>query len=146
MMSTTSQYALRALARLSSQPEGTPLLGRDLARESNIPANYLSKLLWQLGNAGLVYRRAGRAATWLNSSRSCIRLIDVVEVDPVRVRPACLMGQGECNRRESLLGALRIEQVRDVYLDFLQTLRWRRLPERADRRPLRPLALQEVRE
>ncbi len=122
MMSTTSQYALRALARLSREPHGAPLLGRDLARESDIPANYLAKLLWQLGKAGLVSgARGSRGGYKLERPAERIRLIDVVEVfDPVRGRPACLMGRGECDERNACGAHHRWKRVRDVYLEFLE--------------------------
>ena len=57
MLSATSQYALRALVRLAAEPEGAAVLGRDLARECEIPANYLSKILWQLRNVNSERRR-----------------------------------------------------------------------------------------
>jgi Rrf2 family protein len=122
MMSTTSQYALRALARLSREPEGTPLLGHELARDSAIPPNYLSKLMWQLRNAGLVSATRGTKGGYkLERSANRIRLIDVVEVfDPVRIRPACLMGQGECNERHACAAHHAWKRVRDVYLEFLE--------------------------
>jgi Rrf2 family iron-sulfur cluster assembly transcriptional regulator len=58
MLSTTSQYALRALAHLAAQ-SGKALLGRDLAESVAIPANYLSKVLLTLRNAGLVTTARG---------------------------------------------------------------------------------------
>src|SRR5690349_4716071 len=54
MLSTTSEYALRALTRLAAAPDGESMLGRDLAEQAGIPANYLSKIMWTLGNAGLI--------------------------------------------------------------------------------------------
>ena len=149
MMSTTSQYALRALARLSRQPEGAPLLGRDLARESDIPANYLSKLLWQLGNAGLVSgARGAKGGYKLQRPADCIRLIDVVEVfDPVRVRPTCLMGQGECNERNACSAHHAWKRVRDGYLEFLQNTTLAAIAGTVGTEThLPPLAFQEVRE
>ena len=122
MMSTTSQYALRALACLSRQPDGAVVLGRDLARESDIPANYLSKLLWQLRNAGLVSATRGAKGGYrLARPAGGVRLIDVVEVfDPVRARPECLMGQGECNESNACAAHHAWKRVRDVYLEFLE--------------------------
>lgn len=122
MMSTTSQYALRALARLSQEPEGIPLLGHELARDSDIPANYLSKLMWQLRNAGFVSATRGTKGGYkLERPAERIRLIDVVEVfDPVRIRPTCLMGQGECNDRHACAAHYAWKRVRGVYLEFLE--------------------------
>src|SRR5215471_1965372 len=54
MLTTTSEHALRALTYLARLPEGSSILGRELAKEASIPANYLSKILWTLGNAGII--------------------------------------------------------------------------------------------
>jgi DNA-binding IscR family transcriptional regulator len=48
MLSTTTQYALRALVALTRLDEGTAVLGRDLSDLSDVPANYLSKILLDL--------------------------------------------------------------------------------------------------
>ena len=53
MLTITSQYALRALTHLARQA-GEPVLGRDLAQSGEVPANYLSKVMLTLRNAGLV--------------------------------------------------------------------------------------------
>lgn len=54
MLTTTSEYALRALTHLTRLPKGGSMLGRQLAEGAGIPANYLSKILWTLGNAGII--------------------------------------------------------------------------------------------
>ena len=81
MLSTTSEYALRALAHLAHQPGGTALLGRDLAQAVEIPANYLSKVLLTLRNAGLVDTTRGSGGGYrLRKPPEEIYLIDVVEL------------------------------------------------------------------
>ncbi len=122
MMSTTSQYALRALARLSRAPDGAAVVGRELAEQSAVPANYLSKLLWQLRKAGLIRAtRGAKGGYQLAQPADSVHLIDVVEVfDPVRVRPACLMGQGECDELHACAAHQAWKRVRDVYLAFLE--------------------------
>ena len=54
MISTTSEYALRALARLALLSNGSTMLARDLAEDAGIPRNYLSKVLLALRNAGIL--------------------------------------------------------------------------------------------
>ena len=123
MLSTTAQYALRALALLAREPRGAATLGRDLARAGDIPENYLSKLLWQLKNAGLITAtRGSRGGYKLAKAAGQIRLIDIVEVfDALGVRPSCLMGQGECNEQHACSAHDAWKKVRDVYVDFLQS-------------------------
>ena len=122
-MSTTSQYALRALSQLSRERKGATVLGRNLAEASGIPANYLSKLLWQLRNAGIVSATRGANGGYrLERSADQVRLIDVVEVfDRVRTQPPCLVGRGEtcCERRPCSVHQAW-KAVRDAYIDFLE--------------------------
>ena len=54
MLSATSQYALRAMALLASRHRSAAVLGREIARETGIPANYLCKILVGLNKAGIV--------------------------------------------------------------------------------------------
>lgn len=123
MLSLTSQYALRALSQLSRVPEGVTVLGRDLVATSDIPADYLSKLSWQLRNAGLVAATRGAKGGYrLERPAELVRLSDVVEIfDRVRAQPTCLMGQGEacCDQRTCRIHQAR-KTVRDAYLDFLE--------------------------
>ncbi len=124
MLTTTSEHALRALTYLARLPEGTSILGRELAVQANIPANYLSKILWTLGNAGLIDATRGNGGGYrLKRGPAEIRLFEVVELfDRDRVRVACLLGGGkdcDCDNPCTAHDAWR--QVRDAYLDFLHT-------------------------
>ena len=95
MHSTTSEYALRALAHLARQPSGNAVLGRDLAHAAEIPANYLSKVLLTLRNAGLVDTTRGSGGGYrLRKPAGEIYLIDVVELfeEISRTRSACFLG------------------------------------------------------
>jgi Rrf2 family transcriptional regulator, iron-sulfur cluster assembly transcription factor len=95
MLSTTSQYALRALSHLAAQ-SGEALLGRDLAESVEIPANYLSKVLLTLRNAGLVATARGNGGGYrLGRPAEEIHLIDVVELfeEISRTKPSCFLGR-----------------------------------------------------
>lgn len=95
MLSTTSEYALRALIHLARQPRGSAVLGRDLAHAAEIPANYLSKLLLTLRNAGLVDTTRGSGGGYrLRKSATETYLIDVVELfeEVSRDQPTCFLG------------------------------------------------------
>src|SRR6266567_4176459 len=95
MLSITSQYALRALSHLSRQA-GEAVLGRDLAHSVEIPANYLSKVLLILRNAGLVDTARGSGGGYrLRRPANEIYLIDVVELfeEISRMKPSCFLGR-----------------------------------------------------
>lgn len=122
MLSATSQYALRALVRLAVEPEGAAVLGRDLARECEIPANYLSKILWQLRNSGLVSTSRGSGGGYrLERQANDVRLLDVVEVfEALHTRPTCLLGKGECSDMDACSAHHAWKKVRTTFLEFLE--------------------------
>ncbi len=124
MLSTTSEHALRALTCLARLPEGASRLGRDLAEEAGIPANYLSKILWTLGNAGIIDATRGNGGGYrLKRDAAGIYLFEIVELfDRERAHHACLLGGGkECDAANPCPAHEAWRHVRTVYLDFLHT-------------------------
>ena len=123
MLSTTSEYALRALACLAGQPTGTALLGRDLARTAEIPANYLSKILLTLRNAELVDTTRGSGGGYrLHKPADEIFLIDIVELfdGMSRSKPACfLQHQKPCSSSSSCGAQVLWTDVQARYMGFL---------------------------
>jgi Rrf2 family iron-sulfur cluster assembly transcriptional regulator len=124
MLTTTSEHALRALTHLARLPEGSSILGRELADQAGIPANYLSKILWTLGNAGIIDATRGNGGGYrLKRSASEIHLFEVVELfDRDRVRLACILGGGkDCDCENPCTAHEAWRDVRTAYLDFLHT-------------------------
>lgn len=123
MLSTTSQYALRALACLAGQSPGTALLGRDLAKAAEIPANYLSKILLMLRNAELVDTTRGSGGGYrLHKPAEEIFLVDVVELfDGLsRSKPTCFLQHQKPCSSSSPCGAHALwSDVQARYLAFL---------------------------
>ena len=126
MLKTTSEHALRALTHLARLPEGASMLGRQLAGQASIPPNYLSKILWALGNAGIIGATRGNGGGYrLKRKASEIYLFEVVELferDWDRDHASCFLGGGKncdqqnpCSMHEAWRG------VRTAYLDFLHT-------------------------
>ncbi len=58
MISQTSEYALRAVAWLGAQTEGVYTTG-EIAEATDVPANYLAKVLQTLTRKGIVRSRRG---------------------------------------------------------------------------------------
>jgi Rrf2 family transcriptional regulator, iron-sulfur cluster assembly transcription factor len=124
MLSTTSEHALRALTHLARLPEGANMLGRELAVQAGIPANYLSKIMWTLGIAKIIDATRGNGGGYrLRRRAEEIHLSEVVELfDRDLVRQACFLGsekmcdhQNRCTVHDAWRG------VRTAYLDFLHT-------------------------
>jgi Rrf2 family cysteine metabolism transcriptional repressor len=123
MFSTTCEYALRALVRLAQMPNGDAILGRDLARQAEIPANYLSKILLALRNAGVLATARGTGGGYrLRKPPETIRLIDVVGLfDGARAKPACLLGGKECSDEDACLAHASWREIREAYVQFLES-------------------------
>lgn len=122
MLSTTSQYALRALCDLARQ-SSEAVLGRDLALSADIPANYLSKLMLTLRNAGLVDTTRGSGGGYrLRKAAKEIYLIDVVELfeDVSRTKPPCFLGRSRaCSEAIPCSAHSSWKGLQAAYLKFL---------------------------
>jgi Rrf2 family iron-sulfur cluster assembly transcriptional regulator len=122
MLSITSQYALRALSHLAAQP-GEAVLGRDLAESVEIPANYLSKVLLTLRNAGLVATARGSGGGYrLDKPANKIHLIDVVELfeEISRTKPPCFLGRSRaCSEATPCTAHAAWRGLQAAYLGFL---------------------------
>jgi len=122
MLTITSQYALRALTHLARQA-GEPVLGRDLAQSGEVPANYLSKVMLTLRNAGLVDTTRGSGGGYrLGRSADEIYLIDVVELfeEISRTKPNCFLGHTrKCSDSTPCSAHFSWRGVQVAYLKFL---------------------------
>jgi len=126
MLTTTSEHALRALTHLARLPEGASMLGRELAEQASIPANYLSKILWTLGNAGIIdATRGNRGGYRLKRNAAEIHLFEIVglfERDWDRDNASCFLGGGKnCDQENPCSAHAAWRQVHNAYLDFLHT-------------------------
>jgi len=93
MLSQTAEYALRAMACLAYRPDeltATPVL----AKQTQVPSNYLAKVLQVLASANLIQGRRGVGGGYkLARPATEIRLLDVINaVDPVERITACPLG------------------------------------------------------
>jgi len=142
MLSTTSEYALRALTHLARLPRGGSMLGRELAGQAEIPANYLSKILLALRNAGLVATARGSGGGyWLLRQPDAIHLIDVVELfeGPV-TRPTCVLGSHRpCDENNACAAHDRWKKVRAAYAQFLEATTLAEISAHRIHRPMPPV-------
>ncbi len=123
MLSTTSEYALRALSELARLEHGKVILGRDLARQTGIPAKYLSKIMLSLRNAGLVAATRGTNGGYtLQRPADAIHLADIVQVfDGPTTQPTCLLRDAHrCTDDDCCTAHERWGKVRRTYMDFLE--------------------------
>jgi Rrf2 family protein len=124
MLSATTRYALRALVHLAAMPEGKSLLGRDLSYITEIPPNYLSKILWTLGSAGFIDATRGTGGGYrLQRRPEEIRLVEIVELfDRARTANGCLLNPDHpCSDGNACAAHESWKHVKAVYTDFLDT-------------------------
>jgi Rrf2 family transcriptional regulator, iron-sulfur cluster assembly transcription factor len=123
MLSTTSEYALRALTVIAALPRGASILGRDLARHTGIPARYLSRILTICHNAGLVNTaRGNNGGYWLARPADSIHIREVVALfDAAALKRGCLLWPGrECSESHPCTAHRDWRAVRDAYINFLE--------------------------
>lgn len=124
MLSTTSQYAIRALSCLARMQNGEVVLGRDLARQASVPANYLSKIMLIMRNSGLVLATRGAGGGYrLAKPAGSIRLIEIVSLfDSSAAVLECVLGGKPCDEITHCAVHDRWKQVRTKYVDFLENV------------------------
>jgi Rrf2 family protein len=99
MISTTSEYALRAMAYMAGLPRSATVLSRDVASATQIPRNYLCKVLLALRNAGMLESTRGAGGGYrLKKAPEEIYLIDIVELfEGSKAKPTCLLNNRQCS-------------------------------------------------
>lgn len=99
MLNQTSIYAIRAMGFLARKNEKKPILSSTIAKEMDIPKNFLSKILNRLVQSDLVVATRGRnGGVALAKPASEIKLNDIVtlfmKVDDFK---NCFLGLNKCN-------------------------------------------------
>ncbi len=123
MVSVTAQYAVRALAHLASLAPGETVGGRALASAVDIPQNYLSKILWTLGSAGLIDATRGTGGGYrLRRLPASVHLIEIVELfDKAITSDSCFLdGTHRCGDEAPCAAHNSWRQVKETYLGFLR--------------------------
>jgi Rrf2 family protein len=124
MISTTSKYALKALAYLGALPKGTSVVSGKLAKSTQIPASYLYKILLDLRNAGFLNAARGIGGGYrLRRQPEKIRLIEIVDIfEGSGAEPSCLLGEYRiCSDKKPCSAHDTWQDVRDAYVNFLKT-------------------------
>jgi Rrf2 family transcriptional regulator, iron-sulfur cluster assembly transcription factor len=100
-LSQTSEYALRAMAWIATRQSEKAIRARDLSDATQIPHQYLSKILRRLVRARLLKSRKGRGGGFaLARPAGEIRIRDVlVSMDAYPDESRCAFGWGTCDAR-----------------------------------------------
>jgi Rrf2 family iron-sulfur cluster assembly transcriptional regulator len=98
MITTTGEYALRAMAYMARLPQGQYVLARDMGKQLGIPPNYLSKVLQALTRQGLLESMRGRNGGFrMERAPKEICLFEILAaVEPMRRYETCILGEKRC--------------------------------------------------
>ncbi len=99
MLNQTAIYAIRAMGFIASQDTGNPILTSLIAKEMDIPHNFLSKILNRLAQADLIHTTRGRrGGVKLARPGSEIFLHDVVSLFmKIDDNKQCFLGLHKCD-------------------------------------------------
>lgn len=104
MLSQTSEYALRACLHLAREGEDGPVRVDDIAKTLDVPRNYLSKILHELGRDGILESTRGpRGGFELALPPEEISLAMIVgHFDPefLSDEGRCILGRMRCSDRD----------------------------------------------
>jgi len=92
-------YAIRAVLALARAEAGTVVPARRVAKDMDIPARFLPQVLGDLGRAGIVEARLGRAGGYrLSKPASEISLLDIIEASEGDARrQTCVLTGNPCD-------------------------------------------------
>jgi Rrf2 family iron-sulfur cluster assembly transcriptional regulator len=121
VVSLTGRYALRILGYLAEKPE-TWVQGSQIAADTGIPANYLSKIMNQLRKKGYVESQRGWGGGFLLREKVLeTRIHDVLTyLEGPRDDTTCIFGLRDCDEQDPCPLHDRWEAIRGGYKDMLQ--------------------------
>jgi Rrf2 family protein len=122
-VSKKSDYAMRAMAYLASQPEGHFVLAGRVALNMSVPSVFLSKIMKQMVEAGLVTSRSGPGGGYaLARPASQINFREVLEAveGPVQLVP-CQSASSETCAIHDHCSQLQVwDAIRLRFVEILQ--------------------------
>ena len=99
LYSATIEYALRALAHIATLESEERILARDLAEATQVPRQFLGKILHRLARIDMLDSAKGRGGGFrFSQDPSQIKVADVVAaLDGGDISKQCVLGLDECN-------------------------------------------------
>jgi Rrf2 family protein len=116
-----TEYAIRGLLDLCSQPEGTVCLLSEVSERQNIPPSFLSKIFQNLAKAGMVssFRGSGGGFVLARDPRQ-ITLLDVLEAIEGRLAlNVCVTNGQVCERQPTCVVHPVWREAQDEVIEIL---------------------------
>ena len=122
MMSQTGEYAIRAMSYMARRVDQLPVQSKEIASETAIPSNYLSKILHTLVQVGILTSTRGLHGGFrFAKPPEEIRLFDVVDpFDHLRNQKHCILGQPECDGKNPCALHEQWASTQDSHMEFLE--------------------------
>jgi Rrf2 family iron-sulfur cluster assembly transcriptional regulator len=99
LYSATIEYALRALAHIATLEPGERILARDLAAATDVPRQFLGKILHRLAKVDLLASAKGRGGgfRFQRPPEEIVVSDVVVALEGGDITKQCVLGLDECN-------------------------------------------------
>jgi Rrf2 family transcriptional regulator, iron-sulfur cluster assembly transcription factor len=99
MLNHTTEYAILAATIIARDSSNGPVFSWEIADETNMPPNYLSKVLHQLTRAGILMSLRGKKGGFtLGRAAKKIKLMDIAMIfEDVRSSRQCLLNNELCS-------------------------------------------------
>jgi len=121
MLSQTAQYVLRAMVYMAQRVDQMPLMARQVAEDTEVPANYMAKILQALVHAGLLrsVRGVGGGFSFAKPIDQ-IRLADTLTpFEDIDLAQRCPFNNILCQHDRFCPAHLRWQAAAHGYRDFL---------------------------
>jgi Rrf2 family protein len=99
IFSKKCEYGLQAVLYLASGQKEKVVPAEEIAKKLSIPKEFVSKILQNLTESGLVYSKKGKSGGFaLAKAPKLIRLIDIVAaIDGLGIFNSCVLGFPNCS-------------------------------------------------
>jgi Rrf2 family iron-sulfur cluster assembly transcriptional regulator len=121
IFSKSCEYALQAALYLAQQPQGKPVLLRDVSDRLNIPHHFLSKVLQSLTrDAIIVSSKGANGGFQLGHLPKDITLVDIVRaIDGEKYLEDCVLGFPGCGDRHPCPVHDQWKRAKEIILNIL---------------------------
>ena len=140
LLSRACTYGIRTALFLATQPQGRPVLVKEIAGRLNIPFHFLGKIVQGMVKAGVLASYKGRnGGVALARSTEQIKLREIVEaIDGPDLLKGCVLGLLECSSDHPCPLHAQWGGIRDEIQDMLSKRNIAEMMDGLEERVLRP--------
>lgn len=123
LLTTTAEYALRALAELATAGPAESVRAANLAVRTGVPEAYLSKVLRRMVSHGLLHGTKGHGGGFaLARPAGRIRFVDVLQaVDSMPSANRCVFGRPRCSDGNPCLLHPAWSKMKAAFVEWAET-------------------------